>query len=294
MTAATSNDSRSLLTDRGVMTKGRSSLVVSIRDLIGPYSSTLAGVTLRAMSAPRDPPRRLGGLPRVDWTFMNTWPCFRENLASRAPYISSIKEGLGLSEDKTWTFCNLSQKCTDIPALKEAIDQGEIGTSNARRLLNILEPSNASYWLPLAKNLSQRDLQKEIVKKHPERSVVENIMPVSSTCSQLRVSITPETEKALSRCREVLSQKLKRPVSWDELVRALATGYLEKHDPVAKAERVLQKTPVSIRVNTPSLRALQRTSRKSSPQACVFWDRAGSKKKHVGGRGRLHRRDKTG
>ncbi len=168
----------------------------------------------------------------------------RENVFLKLGY-SSLKqyccEALGFSDDRAWTYCKIAKTCEVVPELKSAIDSGKLHISNARKIVTNLNKENAATWIPKAIDLSERKLEVEVAKVFPRTAVKEQTKPISEDVFEFRIAIKSKTETALKRCRELLAQKLSRPVSWEEAMEALTQGYLEKHDPVQKAERVLAK-----------------------------------------------------
>ncbi len=147
-------------------------------------------------------------------------------------------EALELSESQSSTFVGVARKSMEIPALQEALTSGTLTVSKARRILPVIEESNCAFWIEKAAVLPQKVIEREVAKRNPDLSVAERIRPLSETQAELRCSITYKTEEQLERCRQLLGQKLKRPIRMQEVLGILSEQYLEAHDPVVKAERM--------------------------------------------------------
>ncbi len=62
-----------------------------------------------------------------------------------------------------------------------------------------------------------------------------------------------ELEKQLRQVQDLVSQKTAKPASLEDALAHLTKLYLERHDPVRKAERVVNQKPSSRKPATPRL-----------------------------------------
>src|SRR5262249_30057490 len=132
----------------------------------------------------------------------------------------------------------------EIPKLKEAIQEGTLNVSKARRIVSVITPETQEDWISKTQSLSQRDLEREIVKNHPKEAVKERIKPLAENLSELRCSIPKDVEEMLERVKDLESQRTRKPADVTQVLRASLTLYLDKHDPLRKAQRNLGK-PIS-------------------------------------------------
>ena len=151
--------------------------------------------------------------------------------------------GLGLSESTTLNLISVSRKSKSLPLLQTAIVNGELGVAKARKILSVLTQGNSKEWIEKAKALSTRELEAEVAKINPEAESKARLKPLSAERSELKCGISKELEKKLRRIQDLESQRRKKPVSLEETLEAMAEIYLEKNDPVKKAERILEKKP---------------------------------------------------
>jgi 5-methylcytosine-specific restriction endonuclease McrA len=150
---------------------------------------------------------------------------------------------LGLSESIAFNLIAVSRKCREIPLLQAALLNGELGVSKARKILSVVTRSNSEEWIEKARTLSTRELEAEVAKVNPEAESKPRLKPLSESRSELKVGISRELEKKLRRIQDLESQKRKKAVTLEEALEAMAEVYLEKNDPIKKAERVLDKKP---------------------------------------------------
>ncbi|MBI4402851.1 MAG: HNH endonuclease [Deltaproteobacteria bacterium] len=106
----------------------------------------------------------------------------------------------------------------------------------------MLTPENKEQWLSQASTLSQRELEKEIVKVQPKPQIAERITPVSEGRSELRLAIHEELERKLRRIQDLISQKTKKAASLEEALLEAVTQYLKRNDPVERAQRLCPNT----------------------------------------------------
>ena len=145
---------------------------------------------------------------------------------------------LKLSESHSQALSSVAKKSREVPELKAKIDQGEIHLSNARRIVSVLNSKNQEVWLSKASSLSQRDLEREVVKDHPLAAACnERIRPVAEALSELRVFLIPEQEEKLKRVKDLVAQKQQVCLSLAKTLEAVFDDFIKRHDPVAKAGR---------------------------------------------------------
>jgi hypothetical protein len=75
-------------------------------------------------------------------------------------------KALKLSEANASAFIAISRKSESVPALKAAIESGNLTVSKARRLTSVISKENSSYWIELACTLKRaQDLVSQKSKK---------------------------------------------------------------------------------------------------------------------------------
>jgi 5-methylcytosine-specific restriction endonuclease McrA len=152
-----------------------------------------------------------------------------------------VVHSLQLSESVASNFITVSRKAKEFPALQAAIDDGKITVSKARKVTAVLTPENQEEWMDKAIELPQRKLEEQVAIVAPETKVQNGVKAIAEDLSQLKVGISKKLEEKLRRVQDLESQRTRRAVKLSETLEALVDLYLEKKDPVKKAERVLKR-----------------------------------------------------
>jgi len=147
----------------------------------------------------------------------------------------------GVSDSRAYLLVGVSRKCAEVPQLKEAIDSGRLTASTAKRILPVIQKDNSDMWIQKAMDLSQRELEREVAKTCPESTIHERIKAVSENSLEFTCRISPELETKLLRARDIACQRLQKIATWDQALSYIADEYLDRRDPVRRAERILGK-----------------------------------------------------
>ncbi len=146
-------------------------------------------------------------------------------------------DALKLSHDTAYSLWKIAAKGLEVPELKERIARGTISISNARKIVPHITRENSEVWLEKAQTLSQRELEKEIVKENPAAKVRETIKPVAEGLSSIQILLNEKAEKLWRHAKELQMQEAQSAVSNLELQIALLENFIESKDPVRKAQR---------------------------------------------------------
>lgn len=156
-------------------------------------------------------------------------------------FLYVVKE-LALSESVAYNLISVARKAREVPELKTEIQNGAITLSNARKIVPVLTKENKTEWLVKASRLSQRLLEKEVVKVRPQEAIPEKATYVTGSRIKLELGLSEKDMLKLRRVQDLLCQSRKRPVSLVEAIVSLTGDYLTKHDPVEMAKRQKVKT----------------------------------------------------
>lgn len=156
-----------------------------------------------------------------------------------------------LSDDVAYILISLARKSKEVPVLKEKLEREEISISNARLIAPILDTQNQSEWILKAETLTKRELDKEIKREFPERAVPEQARYVTDSRLELKLGVSEELHEKLKRVQDLLAQSKQKHATLEEALEELASFYLEKKDPVKKAERARPASLAPGRVTGP-------------------------------------------
>jgi hypothetical protein len=146
-------------------------------------------------------------------------------------------QGLGLSESVSYNLITIARKSKEVPRLQEMIRKQEITISNARTIAPVLTSENQEKWLASAATSSKRELEKEIAKEFPQTQVREQARYVSEQRIELKLGISEELHEMLKRVQDLVSTQSGKAASLEETLQAALALYIEKKDPIEKAQR---------------------------------------------------------
>ncbi len=164
-------------------------------------------------------------------------------------------EALKLSDEVAYVYIKVARTARQVPALKEEIKNGTITVTKAKKISAVINKENQAHWLELAKTASKAKLEKEVALHSPNGGVQDKMCYVNSQMEivehakvkadvarvQLQVGISEKLMLDLRRAQDVLSQKLRRPATLEEMLEAVSSQYLQREDPVKIAERQKMK-----------------------------------------------------
>ncbi len=153
---------------------------------------------------------------------------------------------LGLSEDVAAQFVRVARKSQQVPELERAVAQG-LQISKAKTIASVIDAQNTSEWILKAQTLSKEKLEREVAAAKPSAPRPEKARPTGANRVRIELEVTSEEAELIKRARELMSQKNRRPVQMGETVVQALKEWVDRVDPVRRAERAVsrqQKTRV--------------------------------------------------
>jgi hypothetical protein len=148
---------------------------------------------------------------------------------------------LKLSEHVIYALITVMRKSKEVPELKNKIRDGEITLGNAKRVSAVMHSENSTEWLQKAATLTQRQLEKEVVKVRPLSAVQERTSYVTESRIKLEVGLSETQMLRLRKAQDLVCQSSAKHASLEDTLVALTEFYLRHRDPVSKAKRVIVK-----------------------------------------------------
>jgi hypothetical protein len=142
-----------------------------------------------------------------------------------------------LSENVALTMIAIMRKSRSVPELKEAIRNGSVTTSKAKKIISVINEENKAAWLELAATQTSKQIEKAVVSIHPMSATKESLRYKTTDRLELVLGVSENWSQMLTRVKDVASQKLKRAVSTEEALQLAMARYLESFDPLEKASR---------------------------------------------------------
>jgi len=143
---------------------------------------------------------------------------------------------LNLSEDVAAMFVRVARKSIQVPELELAVQDG-LQISKAKTIASVLTNENKQQWIEKAQTLSKEKLEREVAAVNPSAMKPEKARPTGPDRIRVEFEVTYEEAEILRRARELMSQKQSKHAQIGETVVVALRDWVEREDPVRKAER---------------------------------------------------------
>lgn len=150
-------------------------------------------------------------------------------------------ELLGLSRATAQDFICVVRKSLEVPELANALRDGKITISKARKICSVLTPASAKQWIDLAIHCSCREVERTVAMTNPREAAHESMKYVTGDVLEFKLGVSEEWSELLKRTKDLLSQKERRAVSSEDALYFLMSEYCRKNDPVEKAKRTAKR-----------------------------------------------------
>lgn len=148
---------------------------------------------------------------------------------------------LSLSEAVAMNFINVARKANEVPELLALIQTEGVSISKARKIVPVLTCENKDEWLTKVTELTQARLEREVAEVMPETAQVERAKPVKNQKVRLEIYVSAEDFEIIRHAQDLVSRSKGTPADLAATFVAIAESFLQKKDPVAKAERRLSR-----------------------------------------------------
>jgi len=143
--------------------------------------------------------------------------------ASLFTYVVSM---LGFSEGAAYQLITVTRKAKDIAPLTTALEEQRLSVAKASRIVSVLSVENASELIEFASRHTSRETDLEVARRAGRDG--------NERRSSLKIPV-----RVLDKLKRV--QSLMGQVDFEATLESLADYYIEREDPVKKAERALAK-----------------------------------------------------
>jgi len=154
-------------------------------------------------------------------------------------------EALGLSEAIAYCAITVARKAEQVPALRLAVNSGELGLSKAKKVVSVLDPKKSldeqSSWVEKAVLLSSRKLERAVAVENPKEAISERAIYKSAKRLELVLRVSEEILLDFRRAQDRVSGAKSRSVSLEDTLQEVLRFYLERKDPEERAKRVIAR-----------------------------------------------------
>lgn len=175
-------------------------------------------------------------------------PIDRAKVFLRIGYPSLFRyatEALGLSEAVAYCAITVARKAEQIPALRLAVNAGELGLSKAKKVVSVLNPKKSlddhTSWVEKAVLLSSRKLERAVAAENPQEAIPEKAVYKSAKRLELMLGVSEEILIDFRKAQDRVSSSKSRAASLEETLQEVLRFYLERKDPEERAKRVIAR-----------------------------------------------------
>lgn len=181
---------------------------------------------------------------------------------------------LQLSPDQALGFIRVVRKSETVPALGEAVLNGTLTVSRAKKIASVVTPANQEVWIQKAAELPTRILEREVATENPRESVPDRLRPFSGELSAFQCMVDRETESLLRQAQDIVSRSERVSSDMNATLKAVLKRFIRQHQPIPKAV-AQQSGPATIasirggkRVAMPA--SVERSVRQRDQGTCSF------------------------
>ncbi len=147
---------------------------------------------------------------------------------------------LGFSEATAYAMIAVARKTKEISQLHTALKEEKLSVARASRIISVMTAENATALITFAAQHSARDIDREVAR-----------MAGNGGKEKRRaVRVSDEVLDLLKRAQSLLASRKKKHIAPQETLKLVLEDYLERHDPVIKAERAENRKNKSDALNS--------------------------------------------
>ena len=169
---------------------------------------------------------------------------------------------LGLSESVAYAFIAVARKCEESAPLRAAIETQSLTVAKASRIVSALTLENAEALIEFARTHSTRETEFEVARLQPKCAAPDRMRPLSEDLVKLEMSVSKAVLAKLTRAQALLASQSGKHTGFEGVLEQVLNEYLERHDPVKRAERAVCR-----KIAKPS--TVARSTKPPAPQLCA-------------------------
>ena len=139
-----------------------------------------------------------------------------------------VVRSLGFSEATAYVMIAVARKAKEIAQLQAALKEEKISVARASRITSVMTTENATALIAFAAQHSARETDREVAR----------IAGSGGNEKRRALPVSDEVLDLLKRAQSLLASRKRKHIAPHEALKLVLEDYLERHDPVKKAERV--------------------------------------------------------
>lgn len=144
---------------------------------------------------------------------------------------------LSLTPSVAYNLIAIMRRAKEVPELVQAIKDGRINVSAARKIAPVINRSNKEAWLELASTSAVSAIEKAVATASPKHAVKESIRYVTGERLQLKLGVSEEFRDTLKELKDLLSQKSQTSFDSEDAILLAMKEAIARLSPLEKAKR---------------------------------------------------------
>ena len=138
-----------------------------------------------------------------------------------------VVSSLSFSESTAYALITVARKAKEVSQLKAALREEKLSVARASRITSVLTAENATSLIAFAAQHTARETDREVAR----------IAGNSGKEKRRALPVSDEVLDLLKRAQSLLATRKRKHLAPQETLKLVLEDYLERHDPVKKAER---------------------------------------------------------
>ncbi len=152
--------------------------------------------------------------------------CLFKVLGYSSLFVYTVRS-LGFSESTAYALIAVARKAKEVSQLKAALIEEKLTVARASRITSVLTAENATALITFAAQHSARETDREVAR----------IAGHGRDEKRRAVLVSDEVLDLLKRAQSLLASRKRKHIAPHDTLKLVLEDYLERHDPVKKAER---------------------------------------------------------
>ena len=157
---------------------------------------------------------------------------------------------LKVTEAVAYNLIAIMRRGRQVPELIQAIKDGAITTSAARKITPVINSENKNEWLELASTSSVRVVEKAVATECPKAAVKEQSRYVTSERLNWQLGVSEEFLETLKELKDLKSQQVGAAVDSEDALLSAMKNEIARISPLEKAKRARMREEKKQKANS--------------------------------------------
>lgn len=144
---------------------------------------------------------------------------------------------MNLDSNLSYSLIAVIHKGKEVPELKAAVIENRVTLSKAKKICSVITTKDQKQWIELAMCETSRIIEKCVAQANPKTITPEISTYKTADHLEYKLGVSEEWMDLLKQTKDLLAQRYRRHVDGEEALQYVMQDFIERNDPVKKAER---------------------------------------------------------